>query len=167
VLHAVDGGSRRGDRQRRRRLLGQHAGHGTLRRGAGRHGELHRDLAYEWAQSACGSTPSPGWTCRHAHLSQCGRTSRCCRSRCGGSAPSPGLGGDAFLPRPPPRSSPVRCRVDGAPTARLASPLSALLPGAEENARETRCTWPLLPHERSQPWNGFHLAGPSKLFADE
>src|SRR5258705_61354 len=40
-------------------------------------------------------------------------------------------------------------RVDGAaPTARLASPLSALLPGAEENARATKCTWPLLPHER-------------------
>jgi len=59
-------------------------------------------------------------------------------------------------------------RVDGAaPTARLASPLSALLPGAEENAKETKCTWPLLPHERSQPFNGFHLAGPSKLFADE
>ena len=59
-------------------------------------------------------------------------------------------------------------RVDGAaPNARLASPLSALLPGAEENAKDGTCTWPLTPHERSQPWNGFHLAGPSKLFADE
>jgi citronellol/citronellal dehydrogenase len=59
-------------------------------------------------------------------------------------------------------------RVDGAaPTARLASPLSALLPGAADNARENRCTWPLLPHRRSQPWNGFHLAAPSEPFADE
>ncbi|HEY8517346.1 MAG TPA: SDR family oxidoreductase [Candidatus Binatia bacterium] len=59
-------------------------------------------------------------------------------------------------------------RVDGAaPTARLASPLSALLPGASENAARGEGTWPLQPHERSQPWNGFHRAGPSKLFADE
>jgi citronellol/citronellal dehydrogenase len=57
-------------------------------------------------------------------------------------------------------------RVDGAaPNARLASPLSALLPGAPENAQQGECTWPLPPHDRSpQPWNGFHLAGPTKLF---
>ena len=38
VLHAVDGGPRRRDRQRGRRLLGQHAGHGALGRGARGHG---------------------------------------------------------------------------------------------------------------------------------
>jgi citronellol/citronellal dehydrogenase len=59
-------------------------------------------------------------------------------------------------------------RVDGAaPNARLASPLSALLPGAAENAARGDCTWPLVRHERSQPWNGFHLAGPTKVPADE
>lgn len=59
-------------------------------------------------------------------------------------------------------------RVDGAaPTARLASPLSALLPDSPANAARGDCTWPLTPHQRSQPWNGFHLAAPSKLFADE
>ncbi|MEW6271099.1 MAG: SDR family oxidoreductase [Thermodesulfobacteriota bacterium] len=59
-------------------------------------------------------------------------------------------------------------RVDGAaPTARLASPLSALLPGAVENAARGEATWPLAPHERSTPWNGFHRAGSSKLFQDE
>lgn len=59
-------------------------------------------------------------------------------------------------------------RVDGAaPNARLASPLSALLPEAAEDARAGRPSWPLTPHERSKPWNGFHLAGPTKLFADD
>src|SRR5690606_16434589 len=59
-------------------------------------------------------------------------------------------------------------RVDGAaPTARLASPLSALLPGAPENAARGEGTWPLQPHERSQPWHGFHRAGPRGLFAAE
>jgi citronellol/citronellal dehydrogenase len=59
-------------------------------------------------------------------------------------------------------------RVDGAaPNARLASPLSALLPGAPENAARGECTWPLGTHERSEPWNGFHLAAPTKLFPDE
>lgn len=56
-------------------------------------------------------------------------------------------------------------RVDGAaPNARLASPLSALLPDAPENAARGEPSWPLLPHERSKPWNGFHLARPTKLF---
>jgi citronellol/citronellal dehydrogenase len=59
-------------------------------------------------------------------------------------------------------------RVDGAaPNARLASPLSALLPDAAENARHGRPSWPLTEHERSRPWNGFHRAGPTKLFADD
>ncbi len=62
----------------------------------------------------------------------------------------------------------ITLRVDGAaPNARLASPLSAFLPGAPENASRGECTWPLGTHEASQPWNGFHLAGPTKLFTDE
>ena len=62
----------------------------------------------------------------------------------------------------------ITLRVDGAaPNARLASPLSAMLPGAPENAARGDCTWPLGAHENSQPWDGFHLACPSKLFADD
>ena len=62
----------------------------------------------------------------------------------------------------------ITLRVDGAaPNARLASPLSAMLPGAPENATRGDCTWPLSAHEHSKPWDGFHLACPSKLFADE
>lgn len=50
-------------------------------------------------------------------------------------------------------------RVDGAaPNARLASPLSALVPGAAEALREGALPWPLAGHARSVPWNGFHLA---------
>lgn len=48
-------------------------------------------------------------------------------------------------------------RVDGAaPNAKLSSPLSALLPGAQEAAAERRQPWPLPAHARSQPWHGFH-----------
>jgi citronellol/citronellal dehydrogenase len=50
-------------------------------------------------------------------------------------------------------------RIDGAaPNARLASPLSALVPGAEEATRGGALPWPLAPHGRSTPWHGFHLA---------
>jgi citronellol/citronellal dehydrogenase len=50
-------------------------------------------------------------------------------------------------------------RVDGAaPNARLASPMSALVEGAAEASRGGALPWPLPPHGRSRPWNGFHLA---------
>jgi citronellol/citronellal dehydrogenase len=50
-------------------------------------------------------------------------------------------------------------RVDGAaPNAKLTSPLSAMLPDAQTAASQGRQPWPLPPHERSKPWNGFHLA---------
>jgi citronellol/citronellal dehydrogenase len=59
-------------------------------------------------------------------------------------------------------------RVDGAaPNARLASPLSALMPGADSDDPKAPPPWPLARHERSRPWNGFHLAGPTRLFADD
>ena len=49
-------------------------------------------------------------------------------------------------------------RVDGAaPNARLASPLSALLPEAGEAATRGELPWPLERHARSRPWHGFHL----------
>jgi citronellol/citronellal dehydrogenase len=58
-------------------------------------------------------------------------------------------------------------RVDGAaPNAKLASPLSALAQGADASDAATP-PWPLPAHDRSKPWNGFHLAAPSKLFADD
>lgn len=50
-------------------------------------------------------------------------------------------------------------RVDGAaPNAKLASPLSALLPDAPAAAAEGRQPWPLPEHARSRPWHGFHRA---------
>jgi len=50
-------------------------------------------------------------------------------------------------------------RVDGAaPNARLTSPLSGLLPGAEAATAGGELPWPLERHERSRPWHGFHLA---------
>jgi citronellol/citronellal dehydrogenase len=50
-------------------------------------------------------------------------------------------------------------RVDGAaPNARLASPLSALVPDAMEATTSGRLPWPLAPSDRSRPWHGFHLA---------
>lgn len=50
-------------------------------------------------------------------------------------------------------------RVDGAaPNVRLASPLSALMADAAEAAARGGLPWPLAPHDRSTPWNGFHLA---------
>jgi citronellol/citronellal dehydrogenase len=51
-------------------------------------------------------------------------------------------------------------RVDGAaPNAKLASPLSAMVPDAERAAAEGRQPWPLPAHDRApRPWNGFHLA---------
>ncbi len=59
-------------------------------------------------------------------------------------------------------------RVDGAaPNAKLASPLSAMVPDAEQAAAEGRQPWPLVPHDRSQPWNGFHLAVTPKVLRRE
>jgi citronellol/citronellal dehydrogenase len=58
-------------------------------------------------------------------------------------------------------------RVDGAaPNAKLASPLSALVPSADASDAATP-PWPLPGHDRSKPWNGFHLAAPGKLFGDD
>jgi citronellol/citronellal dehydrogenase len=57
-------------------------------------------------------------------------------------------------------------RVDGAaPNARLASPLSAVVPDAERAAAEGRQPWPLPGHDRAPtPWNGFHLAEEPRVF---
>lgn len=56
-------------------------------------------------------------------------------------------------------------RVDGAaPNAKLASPLSAMAADAERAAAEGRQPWPLPAHDRSQPWNGFHLAEEPRVF---
>ena len=56
-------------------------------------------------------------------------------------------------------------RVDGAaPNARLASPLSAMAADAERAAAEGRQPWPLPVHDRSRPWNGFHLAEEPRVF---
>lgn len=51
-------------------------------------------------------------------------------------------------------------RVDGAaPNAKLASPLSAIVPDAEQAAAEGRQPWPLPAHDRApRAWDGFHLA---------
>ncbi len=50
-------------------------------------------------------------------------------------------------------------RVDGAaPNARLASPLSGLLPSDGWDDPEQPLPWPIPGHRRSRPWNGFHLA---------
>jgi len=58
-------------------------------------------------------------------------------------------------------------RVDGAaPNAKLASPLSAIAADAERAAAEGRQPWPLAPHDRSRPWNGFHLAETPRVFRD-
>jgi citronellol/citronellal dehydrogenase len=58
-------------------------------------------------------------------------------------------------------------RVDGAaPNAKLASPLSAVAADAERAAAEGRQPWPLAPHDRSRPWNGFHLAETPRVFRD-
>ena len=60
-------------------------------------------------------------------------------------------------------------RVDGAaPNAKLASPLSAMVPDAERAAAEGRQPWPLPPHDRApRPWNGFHLAVTPRVLADD
>jgi citronellol/citronellal dehydrogenase len=60
-------------------------------------------------------------------------------------------------------------RVDGAaPNAKLASPLSAILPDAERAAAEGRQPWPLPVHARApQPWNGFHLAVTPRVLRGE
>jgi citronellol/citronellal dehydrogenase len=59
-------------------------------------------------------------------------------------------------------------RVDGAaPNAKLASPLSALVAPRPGEEAETTPPWPLPAHQRSVPWNGFHLAVSGTLFADE
>jgi citronellol/citronellal dehydrogenase len=56
-------------------------------------------------------------------------------------------------------------RVDGAaPNAKLASPLSAMAADAERAAAEGRQPWPLPAHDRSLPWNGFHLAEEPRVF---
>ena len=57
-------------------------------------------------------------------------------------------------------------RVDGgAPNAKLASPWSAFAAPGKPGAAEP--TWPLPKHDRSHPWNGFHLAETPKAFRDE
>ena len=58
-------------------------------------------------------------------------------------------------------------RVDGAaPNAKLASPLSAIVPDAERAAAEGRQPWPLPAHDRAPtPWNGFHLASTPRVLA--
>jgi citronellol/citronellal dehydrogenase len=50
-------------------------------------------------------------------------------------------------------------RVDGAaPNARLCSPLSATVPGATEALARGEQPWPLVRHDKSTPWHGFHRA---------
>ncbi|HZR81368.1 MAG TPA: SDR family oxidoreductase [Candidatus Binatia bacterium] len=50
-------------------------------------------------------------------------------------------------------------RIDGAaPNAKLASPLSALMPGGNADDPNAPPPWPLPSHGRSRPWDGFHLA---------
>ena len=63
VLHAVDARARRRDRQHRRRHVERHAGHGPLRRGARRHGQLHRDggAANGRASGVRVNAVAPGW----------------------------------------------------------------------------------------------------------
>ena len=57
-------------------------------------------------------------------------------------------------------------RVDGgAPNAKLASPWSAFAAPGKPGVAEP--TWPLPKHDRSHPWNGFHLAETPKAFRDE
>ncbi len=60
-------------------------------------------------------------------------------------------------------------RVDGAaPNAKLASPLSAIVPDAERAAAEDRQPWPLPAHERAPAeWNGFHLAVRPRVLKSE
>ena len=60
-------------------------------------------------------------------------------------------------------------RVDGAaPNAKLASPLSAVVPDAERAAAEGRQPWPLPPHDRApRAWNGFHLAVTPRVLEDD
>ncbi len=60
-------------------------------------------------------------------------------------------------------------RVDGAaPNAKLASPLSAIVPDAEAAAAEGRQPWPLPAHGRApKEWNGFHLAVTPRVLRDD
>ena len=58
-------------------------------------------------------------------------------------------------------------RVDGAaPNAKLASPLSALMPGGNADDPSSPPPWPLPPHDRSRPWPAPDAA-PAKPPADD
>jgi len=146
--------------------------------GAARAGmvSLTETAAYEWGQSGVRvNAVAPGWIAssgmhtypdwmrphlkvlhRAVPLQRLGTESEVSAAICFLLSPAAAFVSGAVL------------RVDGAaPNARLASPLSALLPDAPANAARGEPSWPLPPHDRSRPWNGFHLAVPGKLFADE
>ena len=157
MLPPLDGEARRRHGQHERRHVGRHAGHGALRRGACRHGELHRvgrlrmgGLRRARERRGAGLDRLQRLRDLSAGSAGVGEDAQGARFPCSASAPS-------RRPRPPSSSCSPR-RPPSSPARRSASTAAC------SNARPT---WPLVPHKRSKAYNGFPLYAPPKFMSEE